>query len=208
MSMKNWWSEWYNKYAVVVACGIACYVSYNGVCWSTVDGQTWAAWVQAVGAIVAIAGGWLGVRHQIRSAEKSRDWERAQAKAGMASVCFAAAYDAVTALNHVVVEFKEALEGKGWKEIGAERYEVLAQTFATLSQRDMIALLFREMISIQREIAYTLTAVRQYNKSRSVPTAARLRNAEHRLLLVSASRNAIEAVLEAYSEAAARLDGQ
>lgn len=77
--MREWWDEWYNKYVVVALCVAIGYGGYHSICWSNVDGQTWAAWVQAIGATVGIAIA-IAVPHaQQRWAEKREVAREAEA---------------------------------------------------------------------------------------------------------------------------------
>lgn len=56
--------SWYMKYAAMVICGLIGLGAYQWVPWKDVEGQTWAAWVQAIGSIAAIIGAFYIGKHQ------------------------------------------------------------------------------------------------------------------------------------------------
>ncbi len=63
------------NYAAVVLCAILGVSGYIVVPWSEMTKADWVSWVQAVGSILAIAGGFAGVIYQTRTAERQRALE-------------------------------------------------------------------------------------------------------------------------------------
>lgn len=47
--------HWYNKYAVIALSAVAGLFAYNLIPWATADSSSWAAWVQTVGSVLALA---------------------------------------------------------------------------------------------------------------------------------------------------------
>ncbi|AOI98136.1 hypothetical protein [Burkholderia sp. LA-2-3-30-S1-D2] len=86
-------------YASGVLVGAIAVTAYRYVDWGSLKAADWAAWVQAVGAIAAIAGAYfLGERsasHQLKIATQTRDRELAERRSSLKAV-----------LDEVYVRFK------------------------------------------------------------------------------------------------------
>lgn len=68
------------KYAVVILAGIAGIAAYNGISWSKLSPNDWAAWVQAVGSVAAILSAiWIAGQQHRRDVTR-REEENARAE--------------------------------------------------------------------------------------------------------------------------------
>lgn len=171
--MQNGWIRWFVA-AVMAALAVLVVVGIH---------QDWgrsdlAAWVQALGSIAAVIGAWLGTAAQLRHVTVSRNRERAEIDLAYAQACLLAAQDATAALDYVAGRLGE--HQSGWVLVPTERIEDLQLTFRSLIGKDLPARHLSGMLVIQRELAYTLTALRQMKTNRGFVTPQRARNAANR----------------------------
>lgn len=69
-------NEWYNKYAVLALMGLLWAFGYYAVDWTKIDSPQWAAWVQAIGSVLAILVA-VGVAWHQGESQRRREDERA-----------------------------------------------------------------------------------------------------------------------------------
>ncbi|MBG7619318.1 hypothetical protein I5R65_07570 [Herbaspirillum sp. AP02] len=159
-----------------------------------------AAWIQAVGSIAAIIGAWFGTRHQIRSAERTRNRDKLVANAEMASICFNMACYVYSSLSDIARKLEEAHDEKYFQRIGTERAETLLDMIRTITRKELTPKLFEQFFPLQREVAYTLTALKEYNAARHIPSIDRVRKAHLRVGSVVTSKNELEVLLRAHTK--------
>lgn len=74
--MRDWWDEWYNKYAVFVLVMALGYGVYQSFCWSKLTPSDWAAWTGAVFTGLAFVGTIFLATRTERDRKKAR-WDLA-----------------------------------------------------------------------------------------------------------------------------------
>lgn len=159
--------------------------------------QDWAAWVQAFGAILAIVGAWAIAMHQRADERRVRAAEKAKGDALAAEICFELAKDACVVMQNVAQKFEVHPNG-GSLHIGHERIEDVQFSLRTLARKDIPPGLYAPLLRLQRELAYTLTAVRQQNGFSATINAEVLRKAKSRVTNALVSRDAIKQIAHGY----------
>jgi ABC-type cobalt transport system substrate-binding protein len=166
------------------------------VTWSGLD----SGWAQAIGTIAAIIGTWAATRYQLRHAENVRTLANLQAGVGAAQIAFDLAVDTHRALRNVQAKLQGQLGQGTHASIGIERLQDLQESLRSLAQRDISPPIFSEILVLKREVAYTLTALRQHN-NRDQVTVERVQKATARLMALFEVRQRLKEVLSRAKEA-------
>lgn len=148
----------------------------NFVTWSTLD----AAWAGALGTFVAILGTWATTRHQLVAAERLRLNERAKSESEMSEIAYQLTHDAFLAVLSIHLKFDDAQAKKKHKAIGTERLEDIQASLRNFAAKDIPPYLLTEILVVQKEVAYTLTAVHQHQSGMRVDDE-RVRKSKRRL---------------------------
>jgi hypothetical protein len=181
--------SWYMKWAAIVISAIVGVVAYEFVSWSSLESADWAAWVQAIFSVVAILAAWLTTRHQLLTQEKIHRATESAAAAEMAQACLALATDTCLVLENIAGKFR--LHAPLPATIGTERLEELQFYLRAMAGKDIPARLYAQMLPLQREVAYTITAVRQQNQALGGPSKERIAKANRRAEVVSEAKEEI-----------------
>jgi hypothetical protein len=54
--MREWWDEWYNKYAAIALVVAGGYGGYHAYCWSNLTSSDWGTWFGAIFTALAFGG--------------------------------------------------------------------------------------------------------------------------------------------------------
>lgn len=154
--------------------------------------QDWAAWVQAFGSIAAIHYAWYSGERQGAQQEKMRTTERWLARLEAANLGSSIAAQCEVVAEHTHTKFLESRGGGGWSEIGVERIDELLSAIRILLGKDIPPALFNALLPLQRELAYTYTAVRQYNAGRHPATDSRIDKAQRRIGAVVGAKRELD----------------
>jgi hypothetical protein len=145
-----------------------------------------AAWVQAVGSIGAIAGTWWATNYHWTKSEKVRIAESTKTTANLAESCLVIATDTDKIVSHIRWKFQS-----GAMEISTERLEEVQWLLRQMLSRSIHPRLFADMLPLQRELAYTLSAVRQHNLSKVRASEERVKKALHREQTVTEAKDRV-----------------
>ncbi|OWY27776.1 hypothetical protein CEJ42_16950 [Herbaspirillum robiniae] len=118
-----------------------------------------------------------------------------------ADICLAVANDAVRSLTHIANQFQDDVRSYGFTVVGAERVEALLQMIETVSQKSIPPTMFMQLIPLQREVAFTLTAVRQHNRAGDTPSGEREKKARKRADAVVKCRDALQQIRDDLAKA-------
>jgi len=142
----------------------------------------WAAWVQAFGSIGAIAATALVAKHQIdveREAARQRSLDEQDA---FVRSCYLAVREADSTLRYIAKQLRQHL-GQRYR-LGPERIEDLQETFRLLLGKQLPADLLEDMLTVQRELAYTQLALKQLMNATEV-SSRRVEGATRRMKTVN-----------------------
>ena len=149
----------------------------------------WAAWVQAVGAILAIFGSvWLASR-ATRSMERDRNIDTIKVNIDYTMAAIRLAMDAYACLDNTCGKM-EKMGVRRKRPIGVERLQQLLQSLHIFAHRPIPPGVLSEVLVLQREIAYTLTAIGELGTRTASPV--RIRNAEKRTQKCVRSKDRLE----------------
>ena len=185
MDLSEWkWRDWAVMSFVGLMVLIALTAIYPGFAavgrwWNDLDGP---AWVQAIGSVLAIVAAIAIARHQQAVADEKESkrlrWERM----GYAREVFLAIQEASRTLNYIAKMLGERVNLSG--RMRTERIESLEVTFQTLSAKALPVDLLPYVLSVQRELSYTLMALRGIREVGNV-SIKRVQNAELRATIVN-----------------------
>lgn len=153
------------------------------------------SWIQAIGSVGAIVFAWFMSAHHQRLQEKERRKDELRKLIQTAELCEAFVNDCRSVLRSVREKFRGSCAREKWSEIGTERLLGLLSAIDSLFAKDIPPGLFSAMLPVQREVAYTLTAVRQYNANQIAAKQARGKKAMSRLKVVRKAHDEIKAIL-------------
>lgn len=153
------------------------------------------SWVQAIGSVGAIVFAWFMSVHHQRLQEKERRKDELRKLIQTAELCEAFVKDSRAVLKNVHGKFNASFVKKTWSEIGTERLHGLLSAIDSLFAKDIPPGLFSALLPVQREVSYTLTAVRQYNQDRIAAIEARGKKAMRRLKAVRKAHYDIKAII-------------
>lgn len=149
----------------------------------------WASWVQALFSVIAIVAAFsiaeLQQRRQ-RAIEAERAWST---RLELTRACYLACDEAVQTMGYIARKLRERL-GQRYR-LRAERVMDLRETFQTLLAKDVPAELLRDVLTIQRELSYTLMALAELGSAHEV-TIHRVVNAERRAEKVTKALKALK----------------
>jgi hypothetical protein len=118
-----------------------------------------ANWVQAIGSIVAIVAAWTIANRQHRREDERREREAAAHFANMRQTVWIATFDTWQTLDYIATSLARRIDQ--YTSIGTERVEDLQATFRALALKELPAELYPDVLRVQRELSYTLLAIRQ-----------------------------------------------
>lgn len=153
------------------------------------------AWVQAVGSIGAIAFAWFMSSHHQRVQEQQRRKDELRQLIQTAMLCEVFVRDSRAVLSNVHGKFHDSFIDQEWDEIGTERLHGLLSAMDSLFAKDISSGLLSALLPVQREVAYTLTAVRQYNEGQIPASEARGEKALRRLNEVRKAHDIVKAIV-------------
>lgn len=143
--------------------------------------EQWASWVQAFGAIVAIFVAFFIAMNERINAQKLANDAIHQARLGYIRACYLLANEA-TVTHGYILQRLNAHKGMRYR-LRTERIESLQSNVQALIAKDLPPDLLRAMLSIDRELSYTLMALRQLATAHEV-TPDRVTGAKHRFTVV------------------------
>jgi len=158
----------------------------------------WAGWVQAVGSIGAIVMGWAVVRHQIANGQRNRLEENASADRVHLEIGLRLAKDVYGI--HMDVHRKHVMNqtlfpGRN-RPLSNERIVEMQVSLHNFTLRPISPLLYAEVLSLLRELAYTAVSIREQN---ALPNTSnqRVKRSLKRTKTVLKCRDRIAAMLSA-----------
>jgi hypothetical protein len=143
--------------------------------------------MQVIGSVAAIWGAFAVSRNEARQAEAQRARDQIQQEADLCRTALLISMDAVQCLTGIKGKLNPRYATP--KNIGTERIEEILYSLRSLAAKNLTFQIHSEVLVLQRELAYTLTAVRQVNDGGTV-NEDRLSKASTRLrTVVEASKN-------------------
>lgn len=154
----------------------------------------WSGWVQAVGSVAAILGAWFGIRHQLKREETRAANARHAAILDMTQAVYLTTFDAWQTLRYIADRFTDNVGGH--ISLLPDRVHDLQDTFRAFAQKDLTPQLLVEALRVQRELAYTIIALKQSERSGYV-SELRAKKASRRANIVKDIADRLEAELRA-----------
>lgn len=164
---------------------VAVFMGAHG--WKGLSPSDWASWVQAVGSIAAIIGSFRIAQRQTLAATLSRRVEQLELDAALIAACQHLVADTTKCLFNISKKYK-AMEWDGHSLIGVERLVDLQQTYLALCMKPVPAAAFSLLLEAKKELAYTLTDVRDHNAASDL-SADHRKKAASRLVRIRGIRN-------------------
>lgn len=124
----------------------------------------WAAWVQAIGSILAIAGAFLVARYQAQKQVEHLQLDAARARVSEGELTHVVAKDAMVAIftaNQYIRNFKNGTVF----EFDLDRLTEVQVSLRSLYSRAIPTELIEHVITIQRLVTYSIRAMQQRNAS-------------------------------------------
>lgn len=137
------------------------------------------AWVQAVGSILTIFFAWKGIAWQLRHAEESRIRDKREKDTALTRGCLHVLTDARRALSHTTGKMRRHIAGNH-QSFGTERLEEMQHILRSLVAKDLPPRVVPFVLIAQREVAYSMAALRAIGGGRPV-TQARANRSQRRL---------------------------
>jgi len=119
----------------------------------------WSGWVQAIFSVVAIVAAFAISEIQQCRQQKASFVQRREASAALTRACYLTCDEAVQTIGYIARRFEDGV-GKRLR-LRSERVAELLATFQTLLGKDVAPDVLREVLTIQRELSYTLIALIQ-----------------------------------------------
>jgi hypothetical protein len=141
----------------VVALLLVC--AFLSIAWSRVADA--AAWVQAVGSIAAIAGAFAIARNQAKETDRQREQDRLDIEADFCRTALLISIEAVKCVGSINHKLDPARSTA--IHIGTERLEEVLHALRGLASKNLTYPIHNQVLVMQCELAYTLTAARQFN---------------------------------------------
>lgn len=173
---------------------VASVMSAHG--WEGMKPADWASWVQAVGSIGAIVGTWYATKAQLLHSERARQRQALEDNVANAQIAFDLVIDTSRALRNVQKKFESAYRQERRITIGIERLEALSLSLQNFAAKPIPPKLFAEVLCMQRETSYTITAVLQQNTLDQVE-AERVSKATRRCMAIFGSQQRVATALRA-----------
>lgn len=201
MSKKAWERIGIAAMAVIVfICAlIAIRWSVNLVAWSAID----SGWAAAIGTFVAIVGTWYTTRFQLMHAERIRHANKLGEDVVIAEIAYELANDAHRTVFSIEEKYMRFIVGLPHRHIGRASIEDLQESLRSFAAQALPALLYKEILTLKREAAFTLTSIERHNIG-TLANFARLEKARRRTEVVIASKVRISALLDAALVAAGK----
>lgn len=159
----------------------------------------WAAWVQAVGSIGAIWVAYAGIRRQIAHDASVRRRDKQERDIETAHACLHAMDDAWQALRHVTAKMRESCEAVKEIHIDPDRLEEVRFVLRSMIDRDLPPKIIPWVLVGQREIVYSLVAIRQLHIAKAV-SQERLSNATRRMKQLERAVIGIKLIVQDWSK--------
>lgn len=163
-----------------------------------------AAWVQAVGSIGAIFGAFVLATMQSRRTERKREYEIKAARATIAAGARHHGKHTFFCLDSIQKKLETAFQGGAYLHIGIDRLEDIQIALRSFAAKDIPPRLLAEILILQREVAYTLTAIHECNRLENV-TETRLAKANRRIKKVVACRQRMFQLYRGYAAEARKV---
>jgi hypothetical protein len=157
--------------------------------WMRLDASAGASWVQAVGSIAAIVGAFAIAKKQADEANQQRAKDHLQSEADLCRTALLISMDAAACVFSVNKKFTASTPPRG---IGPERIEEVLHALRSLAAKNLTFDIHSEVLALQRELAYTLTAVREYNNLVPLTPERREKSAKRAKAIAEASRNLLQ----------------
>jgi len=175
------------------------------VCWTNKNAGL-AGWVQAIGAIAAIAFAYVGIRKQIDHLEqarlsdhaerdRTRRAERLDRDIDMGEACVHVLSDAAVALQYVVRKLEQAQRGEALTDSPGERLEASAVALQSMLDSAVPSRLLEWILVARREVLYARVAWRQIARTARVDEA-RIRRANARVAATRTALTTVRSVLQ------------
>jgi hypothetical protein len=177
---------------VAIHQGVVVLMTSHG--WRGLGPADWASWMQAIGSIGAIVGTWLATKMQLEHAEKTRGADRLEDQIANAQIALDLAIDTSRALRNIQRKFDIAQKQSQQIQIGIDRLEALLLTLQNYGTRNIPPNVYAEILCLQRETSYTITAVDQQNRM-TIVHPDRVQKAVNRCAAVLCSQARIEKIL-------------
>ena len=157
-----------------------CFLSINWwpLCMTKAE---WSGWIQAIFSVVAILAAFAISEIQQRRLRKASNEQLLEARLALTRACYLTCDEAVQTIGYVARRFNERL-GQHLR-LRSERVTELLATFQTLLGKDVPPEVLRDVLTIQRELSYTLIALSQLQNARV--TFERMAKAQKRAESVS-----------------------
>ena len=165
------------------------------VTWSGID----SGWAQVIGSIGAILGAFVVARYHANGTERQRIKESLDRNVEQAVICSWIANDVLACLSNIEGKMEDRLQGTG-APIGVERLIQLQQNLLTFASRDLKPILMAEIILLQREVAYTQTALLELAGSKA--SEFRFERARRRTKAVQECKDRLDARVRQFRHAA------
>lgn len=159
-----------------------------------ITSQDWAAWVQAVGSIAAIAGSFALARVQANESDRIRKIEKLESNYAVAKMAVRLAIDTVFCLDNTAGKIDSRILRP--RHIGQERLDQLQTSLHSFASKNIPEEILSELLVLQREIAFTLMAIREIGARR--PNAIRAEKAYKRTNRVIRSQENLRKIEQLY----------
>lgn len=147
-----------------------------------------ASWAQAVGSIAAIVAAFFIAKNQADEENQLRAEDQFQDASNLCRAALLLSMEANACLASVTRKLDPSKPAP--KNIGTERLEEILFALRNLASKNLSLKVYNEVLVMQCELAYTLTAVRQVNNG-SARDAERLRKALIRQRKIAAASTAL-----------------
>lgn len=175
------------------------------VCWTNKNAGL-AGWIQAVGAIAAIAFAYVGIKKQIdhleqarrsdhTEREKTRRAERLDHDIEMGEACVHVLSDAAVALQYVVGKLERAHRGEALTDAPGERLEASAAALQSMLDSAVPSRLLEWILVARREVLYARVAWQQITRTARVDEQ-RIKRAKTRVVAAHTALETVRSVLQ------------
>lgn len=187
------------KYITIAVAVIFCSMLNGGLVYVALrhglGSSEVASWVQAIGAIAAIVGAFAIAKSQAAEADRQRMQDRFDAEADLCRTALLISMDAFASVKSVHRKFERTY---GPKMIGPERLEEVLYALRSLAAKNLTYAIHSEVLVLQRELAYTLTAVRAYNDLMPMNPERREKSLRRLQAIAEASRKLLALAKDKY----------
>jgi uncharacterized membrane protein len=193
------WSE-----VLLLACISACALiavllfirATSTILWS----EEAAGWMQAIGSVIAIVVAWMAVSYQLNHGERNKEKENRKTDLIHLEIGLRLAKD-VYGIHmdvHRKYVMNRTLFAGHEKKLSTIRIEEMQTSLHNFTLRPIDPVLYAEVLTLIRELAYTLTAVREQN-AKTYTSSKRVKRAFTRANTMLKCRDRIQKMLDAAS---------